>query len=515
MSDAPIERSETSVANARWIVALTFVFAVVHALYYAAGIRFDRSTLFEVMHFLDPELLRTRLLESVFYLHIQPPLMNLFTGLVLKVTPESAWLFQAIYLCLGLTLYLSCFLIQLRLGVPRIFAATLSILFMASPSFILWEHILLYTLPCAALLALAALLLFDVLDRGKPWAIAGFFLCVFLLCGMRSMFHIGYYVLLLVALLLACPRHRARLLKIALPLFLVLFAFYAKNLVLFGEFTACTFVEKNLWIMTVGNMSGAEKVRLVEEGALSDFAVVNRWTSMDEYGAKYQEVPERFRNIPALANEYKSTGAVNYNHFGTIAVSNVYGRDARYVLLHYPKAYLHAVAQSFYRYFIPGSALPVAPQNRAHIQFMLDFYDYGVYGKLPYLPGPLAKLRNWGNYPPHLLLLFGLPLLLGYGLYLVLPGKSVALPLTRAQRGVLLFLCLNIAMVAALGCAFDFLETARYRFKTDAFYFALLGMLLHKIGCARSRQGFSEAASDCASGTSESRASGSAGSGSI
>ena len=78
--EGPAEKAQGQRYPWHWMAALPVVFAAVHAAYYAAGIRFDRDTLIEVMHFLDPELLRTHLLESLWYLHIQPPLMNLLAG---------------------------------------------------------------------------------------------------------------------------------------------------------------------------------------------------------------------------------------------------------------------------------------------------------------------------------------------------------------------------------------------------------------------------------------------------
>ena len=131
---------------------LIAIFVLVHALYYLAGIRFIDTTLIEVMHFIDVELLKTRLLESVIYLHIQPPLFNLFTGLVLKLAPDPTWLFHVVFLACGLVLYLNVFFLQVKFGVNARLAAFLATVFMASPSFILWEHFLLYTLPIATLL---------------------------------------------------------------------------------------------------------------------------------------------------------------------------------------------------------------------------------------------------------------------------------------------------------------------------------------------------------------------------
>mgnify|MGYP006279687951 CR=1 FL=1 len=461
----------------RWLAALTAVFVLVHLVYYALGVRFNRGTLVEVMHFLDPDLLQHRLLESLWYLHIQPPLMNLATGLILKVTPEGVWLFQALFLVFGLTLYLCVFVLQLRFGVPRWLAAAFSTLFMASPAFILWEHFLLYTFPCAALLALAAVLLFHVLERTPRAATAGFFIALFLLCGTRSMFHLGYYVLVAGVVLAAVRRYRRRVLVAALIPGLVLFGFYFKNLALFGEFTTCTFVEKNLWIMTVGNMNGAEKVRLVEAGKLSEVSLVNRWASLDAYPPAYRGVPEPFEDVPALSRTHKSTreGVVNYNHYGNIALCNVYGRDARYVLRHYPSAYLLACSMAAWRYFQPSSALPVAPENQRPIRPVIALYQYAACGRLPFALDRYPRFIQRTGTPPYVFLLFGLPALWLFGV-----GRAVRprarTGWTRSQRMVVLFMCFNVLMVFALGCALDFLETARYRFMTDAFFVVLLGI---------------------------------------
>jgi hypothetical protein len=209
----------------RAMLTLTSIFVVVQATYYALGVTFNRGTLVGIMHFLDTELLRTHLIESLWYLHIQPPLMNLFAGLILKITPDSAWLFQAIFLALGLTLYLSTYLLQLRLRVHPKLAAVLSTLFMASPSFILWENFLLYTFPCAALLALAAVLLCHFLERRSSWAIAGFFVALMVICGMRSMFHLGYMILVFGVVLYLGKGMRLRVFAIGIIPVLVVFPF--------------------------------------------------------------------------------------------------------------------------------------------------------------------------------------------------------------------------------------------------------------------------------------------------
>ncbi len=464
----------------RWAAALAAIFALVHALYYVLGVRFDRSTLIEVMHYLDPELLRTRLAESLWHLHIQPPLLNLLTGLILKLTPSSAWLFQAVFLLFGFSLYASLFVLQVRLRVHRMLALALSTVFMASPPFILWEHYLLYMMPCAALLALAAVLLFEIAAHGRAWAVAAFFTAIFLLCATWSMFHLSYLVLVWLALAVAMREKRRRVMLIGLIPVLLLTAVYAKNWALFGEFNVCSFSGKNLWIMTVGNLNRDDRARLVKEGKLSPLSLINRWAHLGAYPPEYAAVPERFREIPALARPYKSTGAVNYNHYGNIAICRVYAKDARYGLFHRPQAFLTSVVFATFRYFVPSSDLPVSPGNQQQIRGIIAFYD-ALHGKVPFSLGPLESFWERVGHRPFLFFLLGLPVLFLFGLQAAVRRPQGMDALDFPRRAVLAFFCFHIAMVAALGCSLDFLDAARYRFVTDAFYIALLGLLLSRL----------------------------------
>ncbi len=468
-------------AITRVLVCLAAIFALTHATFYAFGGRFDRTTLLEFLHFMDPELLKHRLLETCFFMHIQPPLMNFFVGLGLKLPePLGALVFHAAFLVFGLTLYLSLFVLQVRLGVSRGIAAVLSTLFMLSPSFIVYEHWLFYTLPCAMLLVVATLFMFDSLETRRSRAIAGFFVTLLALCGLRSMFHLYYFVLVLAITAYLCKGYRKRVLAIAAIPLLLLFGLYFKNYVLFGKFSTCTFVGKNLWITTVGNMGWPDRERLIEEGEISELSRVNRWSSLSAYPPGCREVAG-FEDIPVLRQTHKSTGAVNYNHLAQIAICDQYGKDALYVLKHYPRFFFNATVLSWFRYFKSSTALPVSTHNRETLGFLIAVYDYLFYGKLPLDLAPYARFFELADTPPHLLLLFGLPLVFAYGLYAALKRASGQNVLTRTQRLIMLFMCFNIFFVALLGCTFDVLETSRYRFMTDALSVALLGVLIQHV----------------------------------
>ncbi len=474
-------------ADRRAYVVLTGVFVLVHAVFYAAGLRFDRTTLIEVMHFLDPELLRTQFWESIWYLHIQPPLLNVFTGAVLMLTPDAAWLFQVCFLGFGLSLYLSVYALQRWFGVRRAIAGAIAIALLLSPSFLLYEHFLLYTLPCAALLTGAAVALAQALERRSVAWLAGFFVLLLVLCATRSLFHLAFYLVAWGAVGIVARGWRRRALLTGLAPAILLVALYAKTAVLFGPFSVSTIMPKNLWIMTAGNLRWDDKVAMGERGELSALSLINRWASLDAYPDQYRAVPPRFQHVEVLTTSHKSTGAVNYNHYGYLAICDVYLEDAVYVLKQQPRVYAISVALSSYRYFRPPSALAVSPVNRDRLLPYVEAFDAIAYGRWPFPLDPDGFLMARGGSPPYVFLLVGLPALALFGLWRLVRGGWPLDP----RRAVLAFMLFSIATVFGLGVAFDFLETNRYRLMSDGFYLVLLGLamelLWRRLGAARRR----------------------------
>ena len=55
---------------------------------YAFGVRFNPNSINCMPQIIDPKLLSSRLLESLFYLHSQPPLFNLTVGIFLHLFPS-------------------------------------------------------------------------------------------------------------------------------------------------------------------------------------------------------------------------------------------------------------------------------------------------------------------------------------------------------------------------------------------------------------------------------------------
>ena len=113
------------------------VFAAAQAASAALGVRFA-GALPSYYEYVDPVLLRTRLLESLTFLPSQPPVFNLFLGLVLKAFPTAHLVvLEIVYRALGLGLFLLLLALMRRLGVSTALALALGTVFVAAPAFVL------------------------------------------------------------------------------------------------------------------------------------------------------------------------------------------------------------------------------------------------------------------------------------------------------------------------------------------------------------------------------------------
>jgi len=179
------------------------VFIISRALYDQAGIRFEGDLrLGYYWHFIDPALLATDLWRSIFYLHSQPPLMNLLAGLALQVFPANyEEVFHILYFILGALLAGGIYLLGISMRLQPWLSATLAAWFMSSPGTVLYEHQLGYGYPIAALLTLAGVFLHQFSLSGKKYWGVLFFGSLAMIALLWSLFHIIWlFVTLIFAL---------------------------------------------------------------------------------------------------------------------------------------------------------------------------------------------------------------------------------------------------------------------------------------------------------------------------
>jgi hypothetical protein len=221
----------------RWCVsewhgalAVALAFFASRLVYRACGVRFDSSTIAYFAQLLDPVFLRDRLAESLFYLHAQPPLYNLLTGVALKIAPDTPEKVLApLFMACGLYTGLCAYVILLRLRVPVVGAFVVAAAIVVSPPFVLYENWYFYPhLNVAWLIGATAWLAQSRGRPGREMAISAAHLGG--LCLTRSFFHPVFFAIaavLMVALVAPGVRRRA-LACFAVPGLLV-FALCLKN----------------------------------------------------------------------------------------------------------------------------------------------------------------------------------------------------------------------------------------------------------------------------------------------
>ena len=257
-----------------------------------------------------PELLRTRLLESLFYLHTQPPGFNFLLGVMLKLFPSSyVPAFQCLYAALGLGIGLMLFRVMRRLGVRQRIALVLSILFLASPAAILYENHLTYEYPILFLMCSAALTLIEWIRTRQTWLLAAFQASLLSLMLLRGTYQPIYFLIVCGTMAWAFRADRRVILwSAALPLAVVMSISF-KNWMLFGSFNTGSWPGFQAAIMTSYQLSEEDRKSMQSQGLLSPVASLPPIMQLADYEPHVAKPSPS--GIPVLDQAVKSTGAVN------------------------------------------------------------------------------------------------------------------------------------------------------------------------------------------------------------
>ncbi len=360
MSPTSCERRAAAAALALWGAS--------RALYHSAGLRLDDRDLGRFWHFVDPALLRADLWGSLWDLHGQPPLFNLFLGLVLSTGLPPTPLFAAASQAAGAALTASVAALAVRLGAPWWLAGLAAGLWAAHPTCALYESLLFYTWPVAAGLGVASWLLSRAAGGGRWWPLFGACAAIAL---TRSLFHLSW--LIGAAVLCAGWAWRAGvggrrvLAAAALPLALVV-ALYGKNAVRFGTFSASSWQGMSMARVTVDRLPRPLRKEWVADGYLSPLSGVGPFQPLDRYKEAAPHPARRGR--PLLDRPLKESGAVNFNHAAYLAISRRFAGDAIAVVLREPGVYAISVRQNLRRTLAPASDWHPLDPNKALISVL-------------------------------------------------------------------------------------------------------------------------------------------------
>jgi hypothetical protein len=464
---------------------LAGVFVLSRIGYYLLGVRFDARPIQHYFQFIDPYLLTHRLLESMLYLHVQPPGWNLYTGIGLKLFPQSyAAAFHAVHLALGLATCWLIFYLMRALAVHRRIAFALAAWFTISPAVVLFENFMLYEYMVSFLLVAAAAALWRSTVKDSTPRLTLFFLLLLALVLFRNFFHLLYFIAILGALVYFSRHRRRVLLAAALPLSIIL-ALYAKNWILFGSFSGSTWLGMSMDTISSHQLTSAEVHDLVARRVISPVSLFDVGTALALY-QPYIQMPAR-TGIPVLDDCATSTGAVNFNCLAFREVQRAYIHDGIALLRNYPVVYLRSSEAAWFSYFLPASDFPFFELNRPRIFGIDRFWNALFFGQLKDA-GDRKELRRLAaehgpaSLLPHtgIFLMIGLPALWIFGAAYLVRGMRRR-TLSRQSAILIAFLLFNIIYLTALVNLLSSFENNRYRFSFDAFYVVLLGLAIDRL----------------------------------
>ncbi len=451
-----------------------------------AGVRFDSYRGVQLMHFIPEDLLRTELLKSVFHLHNQPPLFNLYLGVVYKLFGgNEIFVFHTVHLLLGLAACLAVYLLAVRLGASKPVAAAVACVFTVSPAAILFENLLYYTFPVTVMLVLSAILLHRFLDTGRMREGVLFFTVLALIVLTRSMFHIAWFVLwFAVVAVIRRDLLRTAALAAVIP-FLLAVAPFIKNAWMFGEFATSSWLGMSLSKITTMKVPEDVRIGHVENGDISELALLPPFKPVWFY-RQHTIIPEfEPTGVAVLDTEMYPNNGHNWNNAALLSISEQYRKDALFMLKAHPSTYLRGVLDSFRIYFFPAGDwfhFYASIDNISLIGAWEKVHNFVLCGQFTAFTneketdqfGYFGRARHMGFF---LIVMYAA--VIGWSvLHLFRAWKSG--DVTKPASVTMLFILLNILYVAAVGNLLESGENERFRFIAHPLAMTALAVVIQR-----------------------------------
>lgn len=393
-------------AYRRDLAILVAAFAVSRLAYALAGVRFDASPLHPAnmgqvqWQLLPVNLLQHDLLRSVWNLHSQPPLYNLFCGVLLHL-PGSlrAGTALLVYICLGLAMVVATFLLLTQVGVGRRVALAVTLVVVADPSAILYERWLSWSYPTAALLVVGALGVARLARTGVTrWAAvsAACFAAVVLL---DTTFQWPWFLAALVAVGVAGRRRLRPVLRAALLPLLVVAMWTVKDVAQFGTLATSSWLGMNLDQSTLAHATGSDLESLTKQGHLDRLAALPPFRPVDSYVPAF--VTPRRTGVPALDQTVAEQGVPNYNDLAYVPLSRKYLSDDLAYIRARPGRYASGLTVSAELWSIPADQFIWLSANYGHLSGYARLFDAVVHVQPMYAGMRVSyRVERYGRRPP-------------------------------------------------------------------------------------------------------------------
>lgn len=452
------------------LLILTFIIS--RDYYYKKGITFDISPLNYFWQYIDPPLLKNNLFESLLYLHSQPPGFNLFLGLILKIfNGDELRAFEYIYYFMGLVLYISLFELMKFFNLSNKLSYILSTIFILSPSCICYENWLFYSHINITLITLSALLLSKYLKTKQILNLFFFFTTLLFLYLTKAGFDL-ILLLSFILLIICLPLKRKDIIKAAiLPISGILLVLI-KNLLIFGSLFSSSWFGLILADQVLYKVPNELLFKLEGEHKINKISLALRYPfrAADQFPQEYLYIDPRFKEIEVLNKVYKSSGAINLNHYGFLKISKDYYTDVKYLFIHHTSDVFKALNEtlniSLSLYTSSSSDFYFISSNINKIKKIDDFYNNYFFYK---------RLSSDGTHYKYVLLKYILLFSILYSLF-----KVTKADFDFNQKCVLVYILAVIIYISLISTTLVHAENNRYRYDIDGLYMILFSLFFKK-----------------------------------
>ena len=458
-----------------WLLTVA-AFIATRVVFYLLGGRFVSKPIGFAMQYLDPQLLQNDLLQSLFYLHTQPPLFNFLLGIVLKLSANPSVTYSLLFQTTGLMALLALHGLLKAVRLSPFVAFIITMVFMLNPTVILYENLLYYTYIEGSLILIAAFSLMQWCKGWQSrWAVL-FWIVLGSLGSIRALFHpfffIGLSGILSFYFFKKSGQHKqARIFCVASLLAIVPLGFLCvKNYAVFGFCGISSWDGMSLWTKTCG-YGPDELEQLNRRGVISNLALqaeLEPFRPLDQYpeGSKLLALA---CHHPADCDPVKSTGKPNFNHIGYIDLSRQLWKDSLAIIRDDPTRFALQTLGSYSLtlWYSSDSVHALFKNNMEILSNLEEIYRYVYFGFLG-VQGKYSDPRMW----------FRTFCISAFFLFFYAGTLMQSL---RARTGheiaiaaVCLFCMLIHAYTIAVSSIIEFGENNRFRFPVDGAFLVLM-----------------------------------------
>jgi hypothetical protein len=444
-------------------------YLIIFALYIASrllaglfGVHLEYDALYKYWQYLDEETLRHNLLNGVWYDHAQPPFFNLLVGWVLKLSGGYApYAFTLLFKLITLANTFLLYAILKRLTNHAKIPLWIALFYMLSPAAIVYENELFYTGFVSLLFLVCTWFIVSLSDHIGWKQATGIFLPLFLISMTRSFYHLAWLAVISLIILWSC-RKKAGINKLVLMSLLSLLltaGWYAKNYMIFGQFSSSSWIGMNLSRNVFHDNETKDSSRIEAYLPFSKISEYSRFLP-EGYEKKYAGLNDR-----DLLQEMKNDSFMNLNHVGYIEVSKRYMDACKRHIKAHPAGYAKNVLQSAIIFFAPATRYSVTEFQARKIRYYDIAYSFN-----------LSHFARGKQQRRIAIVLSAVPKMI---LYFVVFSWLVR-DWVRRRRISLpsLFIGAVIGYVFVVSSFLEHYENMRFRFETEPLFLVLAGLAL-------------------------------------